>query len=603
MLFPELFENTPQLVRGFLQSALQLSDLQSLYEEARDKYPDLQLSSKLLKLLSADMEISDQDLQRIPHSGPLLVVANHPFGILDGMLLDQVLLRVRPDIKILTNALICGLEELKTRCLPIEVFGGEGALENNFRCLRQMMGLLRKGQGVAFFPAGEVSHWRREFRCITDPPWSTIAVRCSLAADVPVIPIFFTGQNSLGFQLAGMIHPRLRTARLPGELLNKRGRTVEVRVGSLIKPGELRKFESAEKATDYLRARTYMLGHRKTDGQRTWWPGRPQPRPNVAGPRPGTLFKTASAATDPQTRPTPGIGSEIARLHADGKMVVESDDYSVYRSSGGEAPALLEELGRLREITFRAVGEGTGRGRDLDRFDSYYQHLILWHKGSKQVAGSYRLAWTDQVLPEHGMGGLYTSTLFRFQPGFFARLGPALELGRSFVRTEFQKEYGPLLLLWQAIARVASQRPEAPVLFGAVSISGGYSEASRELIVQFVSKHSFRSDLAQLAVPRNPFRSRLTNGFEFSTVSQCMSDLESLASPMCDIGDVSGVPILLRQYCKLGGRVAGFNVDRKFSNALDGLLIVDLRETNPKMLDRYMGPASAAAFRSGLQRG
>ena len=593
-LFPELFGNAPQLVRGFLNSALQLQGLRDLYVEARERYPELELSQKLLKVLNVDLEITREDLARFPKDGPLLVVANHPFGILDGMLLDGVLLRARPDIKILTNSLLCGLDELRDRCLPIEVFGGDVALGSNVKCLRKAMAVLRRGGGIAFFPAGEVSHWRTEYRCITDPPWSTLAVRCSTLSDVPILPLYFKGENSLGFQLAGLIHPRLRTARLPRELLNKRNRTVEVRVGSLIRASELRKFGSIERATDYLRARTYMLGHRKQATCATT----PSAMDRLS------LFASKAPVQKPMSAmlPQPRLALEMRRLEAEQKAVFQNSEYAVYLEYGNQIPALINEVGRLREVTFRAAGEGTGKLQDLDGFDPYYQHLILCHKASAQVVGSYRLAWTSDVLPRFGISGLYTSTLFRFQPEFFARMGAGLELGRSFIRPEFQKEYAPLLLLWQAIARTAAKRPEAPVLFGAVSISDEYSEASRELIVQFVSKHGFRHDLAPLAVPRHPFRSRLTRGFEFSTISQCLSNLDALSGPITDIGDGSGVPVLLRQYFKLGGRVAGFNVDRNFSNALDGLLIVDLRETSSKMLDRYMGSQLGQQFRYQVQR-
>ena len=463
------------------------------------------------------------------------------------------------------------------------------ALDKNVKSLRKVVSLLRKGNGIAVFPAGEVSHWRKEFRRVTDPPWSSLVARCATLSDVPVLPLYFTGENSLGFQLAGLIHPRLRTARLPGELLNKRNRTVEVRVGALIKASELRKFDSIEKATDYLRARTYMLGHRK--------PGIAGNAPQPVRGLPLFSITVPGHSTDTESR----ILSEITQLERQGNIAVENDEYAVYLAQGNRIPNLLQEVGRLREVTFRAAGEGTGYARDLDNCDSYYHHLILWNKGLKQVVGSYRLAWTTDVLSKFGISGLYTSTLFRFQPAFFSRLGPALELGRSFIRPEFQKEYAPLLLLWQAIARTAAGRPDAPVLFGAVSISNEYSEASRELIVQFVSRHGFRTDLAPLAIPRHPFRSRLTKGFEFSTMSQCLQDLDGLAGPISDIGDGSGVPVLLRQYFKLGGKVAGFNVDRSFSNALDGLLIVDLRETDPRMLDRYMGADVAGEFRKQIR--
>lgn len=574
----ELFSGAPDVIREFLHSALQLRDLHKLYSEARVRRQD-SLCQALLEILDVDVRVTQQDLDRIPRSGPVVIVANHPFGLLDGLILDAMLSRVRTDTKILTNALLSAIEEMHDRCIPLDVFGGQGALERNFRSIRLAMEWLRDGHCVALFPAGEVSRWSKERRCVTDPPWTTTAVRCAKNAAAPVIPAHFSGENSLAFQMAGFLHPRLRTAMLPGQLLNKRGRTVELVIGTPISPVKLSDFGSLEQATEYLRARTYTLAFRRTA---------PAPRPFV--------LPTRKPEPEPIATETQGIAHEIALLKSAGCEILDNNVYSVYAERGDKIPVLLREIGRLRELTFRQVGEGTGNALDLDGFDSYYTHLILWHKETSSIVGSYRLVWTQDVLPAKGIRGLYTSTLFRYVPKFFSNLGPSIELGRSFVRPEYQKDYAPLMLLWQAIARCVARRPGAPALFGAVSISANYSPASQELIVQFLREQSFRSDLAQLVVPRKPFRSRLTRRHELSLIAHCLRDVDDLSAPISDIEDNSGVPVLLRQYLRLGGRVAAFNVDRKFSNALDGLLVVDLRETAPKLLVKYMGAQAAAAF-------
>ena len=274
------------------------------------------------------------------------------------------------------------------------------------------------------------------------------------------------------------------------------------------------------------------------------------------------------------------MASEIERLHPIAKCIVENDKYAVYIEQGDRLPLLLPEVGRLRELTFRQVGEGCGKPRDVDCFDSYYKHLILWHKKSSAIAGSYRLA--------------YTSRLFRYAPDFFTKLGSAVELGRSFITPEHQKDYAPLLLLWQAIARYVAQRPDAPILFGAVSISAMYTETSRNMMVQFLREHSFRNDLAALITPRRPFRSRSIRQCELPVITRCLQDVEDL--PISDIEPHAGIPVLLRQYLRLGGKVAAFNVDAKFSNVLDALLILDLREAPLKLLTKYMGRETSEAF-------
>jgi putative hemolysin len=571
---PAVLNSTPDPVREFIYSALRLKALQQLYTEARCRSGEA-LSQNVLDTLQISIDVSDGDLARIPKQGPVIAVANHPFGLLDGMVLDSVLLRVRPDIKILTNAILCQLRELKERFIPIGVIDVKSSSEN-VKSVRQVISWLRKGNGVAMFPAGEVSHWNSRHRRVTDGPWNSLGVRCARHEKAAIIPVFFAGGNSLLFQVAGLLHPNLRTIRLPGELLNKRGYKVEVRVGTPILPDELPADD--QRATAYIRARTYMLGHRNT----TRLPLRPPLQTLPIKPRTSIL----------QT--TEGIEHEIAGLEAKGCKVFENETYAIYKEQGEQIPALLRGLGRLRELTFRNVGEGTGKALDVDEWDRHYTHLILWHKTHSAIAGSYRLAWTQDILPKTGVKGLYTSTLFRYSPEFFARLGPAIELGRSFICPEYQKDYAPLLLLWQAIARCVARQPDAHVLFGAVSISAYYSEASRELMVQFLKKQCFRQDLATWVTSKQPFRSRLIRNEEIRAITESFSKIDDL--PIGDIDNVDGVPILLRQYLRLGGRVAAFNVDSKFSNALDGLLILDLRDTAPKLLAKYMGAEQSQAF-------
>jgi putative hemolysin len=521
----------------------------------------------VLDLLNIRIDIPSHHLERFPRTGAVVVAANHPFGLLDGLVLDAVLHDLRPDVKILTNSFLWGIEELRDRCLPVGVCGGPDSARTNLRSARQAFQLLAEGHGIALFPAGEVAHWRTEQRSITDPPWNDAAARFAWRTGACVVPIYFAGANSLAFQIAGLLHPGLRTARLAGELLNKRGSQVAVRIGASIGAGELIKQGSVERATAYLRARTYVLSHHRIN--------RPRPETTYSKVVPFQIF---------------GLNAEIEHLKQEGRVVVENESYAVFRARGDAIPALMREIGRARELAFRATGEGTGKDLDLDVFDASYTQLILWHKASERIAGSYRLAWTQDILPASGMRGLYTSTLFRFAPAFFRALGPAVELGRSFISPEFQKDYAPLLLLWQAIGRSVAARPDAPVLFGPVSISADYSDASRQLIVEFLRERRFRADLAHLVTARTPFRSRLTGAAELRAVAACLSEIEDLSARISDIEERFGVPVLLRHYLRLGGRVAAFHVDRNFSNTLDGLLIVDLREAPPKMLARYVGP-------------
>jgi putative hemolysin len=278
--------------------------------------------------------------------------------------------------------------------------------------------------------------------------------------------------------------------------------------------------------------------------------------------------------------------SEVAAL-APEQRLFQAGDLEVYVTPAQAIPAVLEEIGRLRELTFRAVGEGTGKSTDMDGFDARYLHLFVWNAANQEIVGAYRLAGTDVTRD------LYTATLFNYTGNFLDKLGPALELGRSFVRPEYQRGFAPLLALWKGIGAYVARNPRYKTLFGPVTISNQYQVMSRELMVTFLERNASLRDWASLISSRNPFqrRSRIplptATGFDIEDLSDCVADLEPTRA---------GVPLLLRQYLKLGGKLLGFNVDREFSDALDGLIVVDLTKTEPRLLERYLGQAEAAEF-------
>ncbi|HJX01112.1 MAG TPA: GNAT family N-acyltransferase, partial [Terriglobales bacterium] len=245
----------------------------------------------------------------------------------------------------------------------------------------------------------------------------------------------------------------------------------------------------------------------------------------------------------------------------------------------------------------RKEGEGTGKALDLDRFDEHYSHLFVWNKPQREIVGAYRLAETADILRKFGVNGLYTNTLFRFKSEFFDQLGPAVELGRSFVRPEYQRQYAPLLLLWKAIGRFAALNPQNPVLFGAVSISNSYAPASRTLMYQFFKAQFATHPLAAMVQPRREFRSGKLKHWDISAFNRLVRDPEELSGSISEFElDGKGIPILLKQYLKMGGEVLAFNVDGRFSDTLDGLIVVDLRNSDRKGLQRYLGSEGSARF-------
>lgn len=535
-------------------------------------------AQQLLENLSIRHQISDADLLRIPASGSAMVIANHPFGFLEGLLLFTLLERVRADYRIVANGLLASVEALRSRLIFVNPFQENASPQENGKSLRASLEWLESGGLLVMFPAGEVAHLNWRERSIADPRWNTAAVRLACRIGCPTVPLFFDGANSLQFQMMGTIHPRLRTLNLARELVNKSRQTIQIRAGNVIPANVLRAFANPEAATEYVRARTYLLLN----------------RPGAAG---AALSNTTTRAAHGTLGTSNLLANEVRALPRE-RLLGASEDLAVYVASATEIPNILREIGRCREESYREVGEGTGKDIDIDEFDSYYRHLFLWAGREQRIAGAYRLAATPDVLSTRGIKGLYTSTLFHYEAQFFERIGPALELGRSFLCRDYQKHYAPLLLLWKGIAQCVRLRPECAVLFGAVSISSEYQSLSQALIVDFLNGY-LADEMSGLVRPRRNYRRPAMVPKHVKQLSRMLTSVEELSSSIQDLeGDGKGVPILIRQYLKLGGQFLAFNVDRVFSNALDALIVTDLRKASLPMLERCMGREGAASFRA-----
>lgn len=526
--------------------------------------------------LEIELTHSTADLQRIPKTGPLVIVANHPFGGIDGLALAALTHRVRSDVKVLANKMLAAVPELADAMLFVDAFGD--AEHENLSSMRSALRWLKGGGALCFFPAGEVSHLRLRDRAVADGAWNTAAARLAIASGASVLPVFFEGRNSAMFQIAGLIHPRLRTALLPRELLKQRGRRINVHIGTPISFERLAKFDDPADATNYLRLRSSVLMGRSTSGRRE--------------------RSIDQDAMEPVAAPTDAdaIATEVIRL--DSKALLTSSKHlHVYLARAADIPQTLREIGRLRETTFRLVGEGTGRSLDLDRFDQHYRHLFVWDAERRQVIGAYRLGLTDEILATQGADGLYTSTLFRFHPTLLDQLNPAVELGRSFVRVEYQKEFAPLMLLWKGIGHFAAANPRYRLLFGLVSISADYASLTKQILIRFLELNAKLPSLASLIAPRNPPAFGPPRGAEAAIGGRIVSSIDEVDELVAEIeNDRRRVPVLLRQYLKLGAKLLGFNVDPDFGDVLDGLMLIDLMNVPRPILARYMGPERAAAF-------
>jgi len=304
---------------------------------------------------------------------------------------------------------------------------------------------------------------------------------------------------------------------------------------------------------------------------------------------------TAISAEIVPAIPKSQLKAEVEALPAHQRLVA-SGQFTVQWARAEQFPWCLQEIGRLRELSFRAAGEGTGKASDVDLFDSYYLHLFVWDTQADAIVGAYRLGLVDEILARFGKRGLYTHSLFQYGTRVLRAMNPAIELGRSFVRTEYQRSFAPLMLLWRGIGRFIVQSPQYAMLFGAVSISNDYEPASRQLIVDYLKANNIEVNLARHVRPRRPFRSRKMAELD-SAEFAALNDIEDVSRLVKQIErDSKGVPILLKQYLKLGGRLLAFSADAQFNDALDGLIMVDLRRSDPRVLARYMGDDGAAAF-------
>ena len=561
----------PRLMTGPLSRALGIDELCSLSRQFASAATPQELASRALSALDIRVRL---EIAPVPKEGPLIFVSNHPFGLLEGIVMLAKLIPLRPDLRIMANSLLRAVDGLADRFIDVDPFESQGAQQRNVHGLREAVRHLERQGAVVIFPAGTVSHWRKGCG-ISDPDWRDTALRLSRRTGATVIPLYFRGLNSLGFSLAGLLHPALRTMLLPRELLRKRHSTVSLSIGTPIRREVLDLLPSTRIQNDYLRMRCYALREKKSGGYAA------EPPKPLAAPLPRAVLEAAIAELPPSA------------------LLIREETYSLYLLYGAQSPCLLQELGRTRELTFRETGEGTGDPLDLDAYDKRYHHLILWNDAEHEIAGGYRLGVVPELTRMHGPEGVYSSSLFRFDPAFFRRYGQSLELGRALVRPNYQRDFLPLLLLWKGIARFVLRHPSIRYLFGPVSLSLDASNLSLRLVTEYLVGQHGSPELEQLIRGRAPLSEKGLGdapGEAFiRSVRQGLLDYKQLDKLIRAQEQGRGIPILFKHYLKLGGRIAAFHRDTSF-NTLDAFLFVDLPQAPENMLRRYMGADGAHRY-------
>ncbi len=542
---------------GVLTEVSGLKKLERFYNAIEDLH-DRDFVAAVFKNLELEIEVDPADLQNVPKDGPLMFVSNHPYGAIDGLALVHVLGGVRPDLKVMANFLLQQLEPLRDRFIGVNPFEQLSSL-SSFQGMRQAMAHVKEGNALAIFPAGEVSSWRTEIKAVADPRWKTPVIKLAQHVQAPVVPVWFDGANSLVFHVLGMIHPNLRTLALPNEMLRMRGRSVRMRIGKPIPPKDIAAFSSTEQLARYLRAKTYALGSGVQVKRELFSPLRfPQRPKEVVEP----------IAVDK-------LEKEIASI-ADLKLNSQAE-FDLFLAPAGRIPNILREIGRLREVTFRIVGEGTNKSIDLDEFDLYYDHLFLWDRERQRLAGAYRIGDGKRIMSRYGKRGFYTYTLFRMDRPMDRVLRRSFELGRSFIALEYQRQRLPLYMLWRGLLLHITANPDHQYLIGPVSISGTYSRISRSLIMEFVQQHHYDKEMAASVRPRNKFRIKPDKVDREALVQASMADLKRMDRLIAEVDpNETSMPVLLKKYLLLNARIIGFNRDPRFNDALDGLMVLDL---------------------------
>jgi len=525
----------------------------------------------LLQRLGVQWEISQEDISALREvSGPLLLLANHPFGGADSLALVGLLEAIRPDgWRILSNRIVCSVPELRDRLIQVDPLSSEGeSAAINRRGLVHALRHLRSDGGLGLFPAGRVSHRDPKSKSIADRPWSDHPARLATAAGASIAVLHIPGQNSSSFLRLPPRWSRLRALMLCRELTRPAETTVRIRLAALLSPADAHRLAAKPGSGAKLRAWCYL----RADADVL----RPQPSPSVvAGP----------LAPPAETSALLRAAGELRSC----RLVISSGKFDIFLARGDESPVLLQELGRLREITFRAAGQGTGQTLDLAPEDHYYHHLLMWDREEERLAGAYRIGIVQDILSSHGPSGLYLDHVFKIRPMFYQKLGPAFELSRSFVLPDYQRNNLALAALWKGLGHAAVKQG-IDTLFGSVTISNNHHPASRALLVEHLRRnYADRPDLRQLVQARDPFaaasryHSQIADAYQGDPIDALAGKIDCLEEGQ------RGIPPLMRYYCGVGAKFLAFHVEASFADALYCLLRVDLHALPAAYRRRFLG--------------
>jgi putative hemolysin len=549
---------------------LRISAINKIYDNNKNK-SDLDFLNGILDDCKIKFEIPEEDLKRIPKEGPFITISNHPLGGIDGVLLLKLLIEKRADYKIVANFLLQRVAPLKPYVMPVNPFETRKDAKSSIAGVKSALLHLREGKPLGIFPAGEVST-HKDGKLNVDKPWEEGAIKLIKKANVPVIPIYFHAKNSRLFYFLSKFSDTLRTAKLPSEIIQQRGRVIKVRIGKPISVKDQDTFKALPDFYKFIRRKTYMLAN-------------PFEKSNKLISSQKIKIKKATKKISPQRNSDLFI-TEVDALRETNSRLLQSKNYEVFFASAKDIPNLIHEIGRLREITFRAIGEGTNKEVDLDKFDNYYHHLLLWDAVAEKLVGAYRMGLGKEIYKKYGIKGFYVQSLFRIEPELHQMMDNTIEMGRAFIIDEYQQKPMPLFLLWKGIVHVTLRYPQYKYLMGGVSISNQFSDFSKSLMIEFMKSHYYDPYIAQYIRPKKEYKVKLKDGDKDFVFDASKADMQKFDKIIDEIEPgILRIPVLIKKYVKQNARLVAFNVDPKFNNAIDGLMyikVADIPESTVK---------------------
>ncbi|MDO6489081.1 GNAT family N-acyltransferase [Colwellia sp. 6_MG-2023] len=551
-----------KLFAPLLDKLLGIRRLRSIYESSDLPGLDKQaFSEKLLKLLGVQVLGGEDIIAKIPKTGRCIVVCNHPYGMIEGVIIAHLLTAFRADTKIMANVGLQIFKEIKDYFIFANPLVPKAPI--NTSAIKQCFSHINQDGLLVIFPAGRVSFFNSDKKIITDGDWNRLAVKIANKTNSPILPVFISGTNSALFHRMGRIYYRFRLLMLIREMLKLQQHRITLTTKNLIEPKQLKKLGSIEKMNDFIRLQCYL----NDEDYLSQWP-----EDDEQG-----SFKDVIPQADSEL-----IKAELSRLPAK-QHLLDFKSYSVYYGYQHQLPTCVQEITRLREITFRTLNEGSGESCDTDKFDATYMHLFVFENNNEEIIGAYRVGQTDLLQKDGDISQLYLSQMFDFQPEFINQQQPCLEMGRSFIIEAYQNSLYGLLLLWKGIGAFVCQNPRYRTLYGTVSLSKLYDPRSVALINDIMVRGTHGVQ------PKAAFVGKLHPEVKdfANQESVGISQLSSLVKAIEEDG--KDIPILLKKYHKLGAKFHCTGIDLNFNQTPGLLLSVDFPRSPDKLLKIYLG--------------